>query len=71
MKKKGRKSEKRPKTRQVLGKSGRWLILITFIAQNWLCVNAAAEGLQKRMEMIERWQHQEVEVGKAERRRQS
>ena len=32
------------------------------MAQNWLCVNAAAEGLKKRMEMMERWQHQEVQV---------
>ena len=29
--------------------------------ENWLCVNAAAEGLQKRTEM-ERWQQQEVQV---------
>ena len=27
-----------------------------------LCVNAAAEGLQKGMEMMERWQQQEVRV---------
>ena len=33
-----------------------------FMAQNWLCVDAAAEGLQKRMEMMERWQLQEVHV---------
>ena len=31
-------------------------------ACGWLCVNAAAEGLQKRMEVMERWQHLEVQV---------
>ena len=51
-----------PRTRLVLGKSGRWLFLLMLMAQNWLCVNAAAEGLQKRMDMMERWQHQEVQV---------
>ena len=60
--KKGRKSDKRPRTRQVLGKSGRLLFLFVLMAQNWLCVNAAAEGSQKRMEITERWQHQEVQV---------
>ena len=33
-----------------------------FTAQNWVCVNAAAEGLQKRTELVERWQRQEVQV---------
>ena len=60
--KNGRKSDKRSRTRQLLGKSGRLLFLLVPMAQNWLCVNAAAEGLQKRMEMMERWQHQEVQV---------
>ena len=60
--KKGRKNEKRTWTRQVLGRSGRLLFLIVLLAQNWLCVNAAAEGLQKRTEIMERWQHQEVQV---------
>ena len=32
------------------------------LEQNWLCVKAAAEGLQKRTEMMERWQQQEVQV---------
>ena len=32
------------------------------MAQNWLCVNAAAEGLQKGTVMMERWQNQEVRV---------
>ena len=32
------------------------------MARNWLFVNAAAEGLQKRTEMMERWQNQKVQV---------
>ena len=32
------------------------------MAQNWLCVNAAVEGLQQRTEMMDRWQNQEVQV---------
>ena len=60
--KKGRKSDKRTRTRQALGKSGRFLLLLIFMAQNWLCVDAAADGLQKRTEMMERWLHQEVQV---------
>ena len=32
------------------------------LKQNWPCVNAAAEGLQKRTEMMERLQQQEVQV---------
>ena len=32
------------------------------MAQHWLCVNAAAEGLQKGTETMERWQNQEVRV---------
>ena len=32
------------------------------LAKNWLCVNAASEGWQERVEMMERRQHQEVQV---------
>ena len=32
------------------------------LEQNWLCVHAAAEGLQRRMEMMERMQQQQVQV---------
>ena len=60
-KKKCRKSVKRPRTKQVLGMSGR-LFFSKFMAQHWMCVNAAAEGLQKGTEMMERWQNQEVRV---------
>ena len=60
--KKGRKSDKQPRTRQVLGKFGRLLFLLVLLGQNWLCVNAAAEGLQKRTEMMERWQQQQAQV---------
>ena len=59
--KKGRKSVKRTRTKQVLGMSGR-LFFSMFMAQHWLCVNAAAEGLQKGTETMERWQNQEVRV---------
>ena len=56
-----RKSVKRPRTKQILGMSGR-LFFSTFMSQNWLCVNTAAEELQKGTEMMERWQNQEVRV---------
>ena len=59
--KKGRKSKQR-RTRQVLGKTGRMLLFLMLVARNWLCVNAAPEGLQQRTEMMERWQNQEVQV---------
>ena len=32
------------------------------VARNWLCVNAAVEGLQQRTEMMDRWQNQDVQV---------
>ena len=32
----------------------RWLFLFLLLGQNWLCVNAAAEGVQRRTEMMER-----------------
>ena len=58
----GRKGRQRPRARQVLGKSGRWLFLLVLLGQNWLCVNAEAEGLQKRAEKMVRWQQQEVRL---------
>ena len=60
--KKGRKSDKRARTRHVLEKSGRLLFLLVLLEQSWLCVDAAAEGLQKRTEVMERWQQQRVQV---------
>ena len=45
-------------------KSGRWLFLLLLLVQNWPCVNAATEGLQKRTEMIEMLQQQEVQVSR-------
>ena len=56
------KKGRRPRARQLLGKSGRWLFLLVLLEENWLCVNAAADGVQKRTEMMERWQQQEVQV---------
>ena len=60
--KKGRQKEKQTRARQVLVKSGRCLFLFLLFGQNCLCVNGAAEGLQKRTEMMEKWQQQEVRV---------
>ena len=63
--KKGKGCQKkniRPRARQVLGKSGRWLFLLLLLGQNWLYDNAAAEGLQRRTEMMERMRQQEVQV---------
>ena len=56
--KKGRKSHKRPRTTQVLQKSERWLLLFALLGQNCLRVNAAAEALQRRTEIMEMWQQQ-------------
>ena len=33
-------SERRPKARQTLGKSGKWLFLLLMMEQNWLSVSA-------------------------------
>ena len=52
--KKDRKSDKCNRTRKVLGKSGRLLLLFVLLTQKRLCVDAAAEGVQKRTEMMER-----------------
>ena len=59
--KKGTMSENAP------GRDKSWASLedcffLMFVAQSWLCVNAAAEGLQKRTEMMERWQSRGVQV---------
>ena len=59
--KEGRKRDRRPQDETSLGQVWKMCIFPMLMAQNWLCVNAAAEGLQKRTEMIERWQ-QEVPV---------
>ena len=60
--KKGRKSEKNAPGRNKSWASLEDCFFPMLMAQNWLCVNAAAEGLQKRTEMMERWQNQEVRV---------
>ena len=60
--KEDRKRNKRPRERQVLGKSGRWHFLLCLLGQNWPCVSAAVEGPQKRTEMMDRLQQQEVQV---------
>ena len=58
----GQKKNRRPRARHALVKSGRWLFLLLLLGQNWLCVNDAAEGLQRMTEMMERMQQQEVQV---------
>ena len=76
--KEGQKERTTPQDNTSLGQAGKFVIFLLLMAQNWLCV-AAAEGLQKRTEMMERWQNQEVQVKEsrwaeeitAERRRQN
>ena len=43
-----RRSVRRPKARQTLGKLGKWLFLILVLVQHWLSVSAAAEGPQRK-----------------------
>ena len=57
----GRKKARRPKVRQTVEKTGRWLFLLLLLGQSWLRVNAAAEGPQRRTEVTERMQ-QDVQV---------
>ena len=57
--KKGRKSDRCPKARHALGKSGRWLFLLLLLGQTWLCMKTAAEDLQRRTGML-KMQQQEV-----------
>ena len=59
--KESRKRDGRPKARQTLGKSGRWLFLLLLLAQNWLSVRAAAEGPPRRTEVMEKMQ-QDMQV---------
>ena len=56
------KKNRRPRARQVMGKSGRLLFHLVLLRQIWLCVNAAAEGQQERTETMERWQQQQAQV---------
>ena len=53
-KKKGsRKTARRPHARQTLGKFGKCLFLLLLVGR-WLCVSAAAEGQQRRTEVMVR-----------------
>ena len=56
--------KKRSRTRPVLGKSGRFLLFLHACGAKLavLCVNAAAEGVQQRTDMMDRWQNQEVQM---------
>ena len=65
MKEERKEKECRKRDKRLNDKSWRNLEDVSFFCafgQNWLCVNAAAEGLQKRTEMVERLQQQEVQV---------
>ena len=59
--KESKRSEKRTKARQTLEKFGKWLFLLFESGQNWLSVNAAAEGPQISTEAMTRMQ-QEVQI---------
>ena len=52
--KESRKRARRPKVRQTLEKTGRWLFLLLLLGQSSLCVSAAAEGPQRRTEAMVR-----------------
>ena len=43
---KGRKRNKSPRAKQLLGRSGRWLFLL--VIQNWFCVDAAVGRLEPK-----------------------
>ena len=59
--KKGITRDRRPRARQVW-KIWKMAVSFLLLVKIWLCVNAAAEGLQKRTEMMERLQQQKVQV---------
>ena len=60
------RSERRPTARQTLGNFGKWLFIVLILAQNWLCVSAAAERPQRGTEAMVRMQ-QEVQVKESRR----
>ena len=55
----GKERKKKRKEKQT---SKKMALLLLRLGQNWLGDNAAAEGLQRRTEMMERMQQQEVQV---------
>ena len=50
LEKKGRERNKSPRTKQFLGKSGRWLFLLLILMQNWFFVDAAEGRLEPKGE---------------------
>ena len=50
MKKKGRERNKSPRTKQFLGRSGRWVLLLLILMQIWFSVDAAARRLEPKGE---------------------
>ena len=55
-----RKSDRCPKAIHAFWKSGRWLFLLLLLGQNWLCIDAAAEDLQRRRGKLKGMQQPEV-----------
>ena len=50
MKKKGRERNKSPRTKQFLGRCGRWLFVLLVLTQSWFSVGAAARRLEPKCE---------------------
>ena len=48
VKEKGKKRNKSPRAKQLLGSSGRWLFLLLILMQNWFCIDAAVERLEPK-----------------------
>ena len=46
MRRKEAERNKSPRTKQFLGRSGRWLFILLILMQNWFCVDAAAGRLE-------------------------
>ena len=60
--KKGRQRNGTSQSETSNGEVWKMALSLSVLLQNCLCVNAAAEGLQTRTEMMERMQQQEVQV---------
>ena len=48
LEKKGRERNKSPRTKQFLGRSGRWLFFLLILMQSWFCEDAAAVRLEPK-----------------------
>ena len=61
--KKGRERNDNPRTKQFLGRSGRWLFLLLILMQNWFCVGAAAGRLEPKRRSGSAGNHYRVGCG--------